>query len=254
MSMGLRPLEMAHWLEIDDRRGDELALKAQLLDRVPEVVVATRPAGHAPSEELLGEVVAWLDDHAAGVAVGTPRPGEHPVVSAARLVQEDLCVLVRDDAWRLQAACVCFPSRWSLAAKIGGSLDDIHAPVPGYRDVLARATTGAFDRLRAERSFWRLNWTVLDDPALYQPGSVRDVVPRDVNDLFFRVERQTIRRLAATRAIVFTIRNYVCPLGELAQQPEFLEHLRAAVAGAPADIREYKGWVGLARRLQDAMS
>ena len=253
MTMGLRPLEAAHWLEIDDRRDAELALKSRLLTQVPEVVVATRPPGHAPSEELFDEVLAWLDTYAAGTVAAAPRQGDHPVVAAARLVQEDLCVLVRDDVWRLQATCVCFPSRWSLATKIGRSLDEIHAPVPGYRDVLASATTGVFDRLRGERPFWRLNWTVLDDPALFQPESAREAVPEDVNQWFFRVERQTIRRLVATQAIVFTIRNYVCPIAELARQPEFLEHLRAGIEGAPPAMQEYKGWVGVARRVRDAV-
>jgi len=80
------------------------------------------------------------------------------VVAAARLVQEDLCVLVRSDAWRLQAACVCFPSRWNLASKLGTTLDDIHRPVPSYDVELSRPTNAFFERLKPSRSFWRLNW------------------------------------------------------------------------------------------------
>lgn len=256
MAMGLRPLEEVHWLEVDDRRDEELALKSRLLSEMPASVVATQPEGHAPSEELYDEVLRWLTTYGPRSGDVAPLGGDHPVVAAARLVQEDLCVLVRDDVWRLRAACVCFPSRWSLATKIGRSLDDIHAPVPGYRDVLSRPTTGVFDRLRSERSFWRLNWTVLDDPALFQPSAARSpnaATVQDVTQWYFRVERQTIRRLAATGAIVFTIRNYVCPVTELAGQPEFLEHLRAGIEGAPADMQAYKGWLGVARRLRDAV-
>ena len=32
MAMGLRPLDLDHWLEVDERRDDELELKRQLLD------------------------------------------------------------------------------------------------------------------------------------------------------------------------------------------------------------------------------
>ncbi len=256
MAMGLRPLEDAHWLEVDDRRDEELALKARLLREMPESVVATQPEGQAPSEELYDEVLRWLATYGPRPGDVAPRGLDHPVVAAARLVQEDLCVLVRDDVWRLRAACVCFPSRWSLATKIGRGLDDIHAPVPGYRDVLSRPTTGVFERLTSERSFWRLNWTVLDDPALFQPASARRsraATNQDVTQWYFRVERQTIRRLATTGAIVFTIRSYVSPVAELAGQPEFLEHLLAGIEGAPADTQAYKGWVGVARRLRDAV-
>lgn len=254
MAMGLRPLDVAQWFEVDERRDEELALKSRLLAHQRDAVVATRPEGDVPSDELYREVLDWLDAHAASGGVrATIVDDEHPVVAAARLVQEDLCVLVRDDVWRLQAACVCFPSRWSLAAKIGRSLDEIHGPVPGYAETLATPTNDVFDRLRPERGFWRLNWTVIDDPALHQPDAPREISPDDVDRWFFRVERQTIRRLAQTRAVVFTIRNYVSPVAELRAQPEFLEHLLLGIEGAPAAVQAYKGWLGVAQCLRDAL-
>jgi len=130
------------------------------------------------------------------------------VVAAARLVQEDLCVLVRSDAWRLQAACVCFPSRWN-SLQLGTTLDDIHRPVPSYDVELSRPTNAFFERLKPSRSFWRLNWTLIDSPALHQPTSARRSPHGDLADWFFRVERQTLRRLPLSDAIIFTIRNYV---------------------------------------------
>ena len=48
------------------------------------------------------------------------RAGQHPIEWAARGVQEDLCLLERDDTgWRFTAAAVCFPTRWSPAEKVG---------------------------------------------------------------------------------------------------------------------------------------
>ena len=179
---------------------------------------------------------------------------DHPIVAAARLVQEDLCVLVRDDAWRLQAACVCFPSRWLLATKIGRTLDQIHAPVPGYYDKLSEPTNGVFDRLAPHKAFWRLNWTVLNDATLHQLSAPRHSSPEDAEQWFFRVERQTIRRLSESDAIVFTIRTYVASLNELRSTPEFIEHLVFAIEGAPSSTQEYKGWVGVAQRLREAFA
>jgi hypothetical protein len=146
MAMGLRPLDMDHWLEVDARRDDELEQKRQLLDTSYDVVVATNPEGDAGSRELLAEVTSFLEVHQPRIALSV-RDDDHPVVAAARLVQEDLCVLVRSDAWRLQAACVCFPSRWNLASKLGTTLDDIHAPVPTYDVELSKPTNAFFERL-----------------------------------------------------------------------------------------------------------
>jgi Haem-dependent oxidative N-demethylase, alpha subunit-like len=254
LAMGLRPLDLSAWLEVDERREEELALKARLVAERRDAVVATRPSGDAPSAELLDTVVDWLGAHHPSLERGVDE-SEHPLIAASRLVQEDLCVLVRSDTWRLEAASVCFPSRWLLASKIGATLDQIHDPVPGYDEELSRPTTSVFDRLRPERSFWRLNWTLLDAPELHQPEVARDTVAGPVTDWFFRVERQTIRRLRASGAVVFTIRTYVRSFAEMAtRHDDFAANVLRALDEAPPAMRAYKGWRGVAERLREAGS
>ena len=53
MAMGLRPLDLAHWLEVDERRDQEIALKSTLLAERRDVVVATRPEGFEASAHVL---------------------------------------------------------------------------------------------------------------------------------------------------------------------------------------------------------
>lgn len=253
MAMGLRPLDLSKWLEVDALRDEELALKRQLLASSYDVVVATNPEGDAGSSELLAEVTTFLARQHPELVTGTIASG-HPIVAAARLVQEDLCVLVRSDTWRLQAACVCFPSRWTLATKIGTTLDDIHGPVPVYDEQLRRPTNAFFDRLKPDHSFWRLNWTLIDNPSLHQPTGARRSPNGDLAQWFFRVERQTLRRLPSSETIVFTIRNYVASAKELCEShEEFGRALLLNLETAPERIQEYKGWVGVADRLRSAL-
>ncbi len=250
MAMGLRPLDPATWLEVDDRRDEELALKRELLATRYEVVVRSQPAGDAPSAELFEEITRFLAREHPTLTL-EPSGGEHPVVAAARLVQEDLCVMVRRDQWRLAAACVCFPSRWELAEKIGRTLDEIHGPVPLYASRLASPTLAFFDRLGPERAFWRLNWTLLDDAALHQPSSPRRAPEGGLERWHFRVERQTLRRLERTGAVVFTIRTYVASAEELcARYDDFASELLHSLETAPDEVLDYKGWRGLAPRLR----
>jgi hypothetical protein len=254
LAMGMRPLNLATWLEVDERRDEELALKTELLASSYEVVVATEPEGDAASRELLDEVKAFLISYHPLIST-TTNASEHPIVQASRLVQEDLCVLVRDDAWRLRAACVCFPSRWDLAAKIGTTLDDIHSPVPGYDGALSTPTNSFFDRLRPERSYWRLNWTLLDDPDLHQPNRARVSPSGDLDSWHFRVERQTLRQLPRTNAIIFTIRTYVTSAASLrARDAQFVPALLKGLDTAPPEIQVYKGWIGVAERLRTALT
>jgi dimethylamine monooxygenase subunit A len=251
--MGMRPLEMSAWLEADDHFDEELVLKASLLETNYHDVVALSPAGDEGSRELLDEVKSFLLEHHPDRSRSSSLD-EHPIVQASRLVQEDLCVLVKDDAWRLRAACVCFPSRWLLASKINTTLDEIHTPVPGYGDELARPTNGFFDRLTPERPFWRLNWTLLDSPTLFQPTTVRAAPSGDLADWYFRVERQTLRQLPKSRAIVFTIRTYVTSAVALSEHnDQFVPTLLHALDSAPSSTQAYKGWTGVAERLRDAL-
>ncbi len=252
--MGMRPLNLATWLEIDDRRDEELALKNVLLANSYDVVVATEPEGDAASSELLDEVTAFLVSYHPLLSTAT-NPNEHPIVQASRLVQEDFCVLMRDDAWRLRAACVCFPSRWDLALKIGRTLDDIHAPVPGYDGQLSTPTNAFFVRLRPERSFWRLNWSLLDRSDLYQPNRARVAPSGELADWFFRVERQTLRQLPRSNAIVFTIHTYVTSAASLrASDAQFVPALLNGLETAPTKMQDYKGWTGVAERLRAALT
>lgn len=258
--MGLRPLDLADWLPVDDRRSEELRLKAELLDRTPEEVVAALPGTEEAAAEVLELVVDHLERHHPGVLrrdgtgwVDAPTGvggGDHPIDAAARLVQEDLCLMTRPEGgpWVLGAASVCFPSRWSLRSKVGRDLSAIHAPVPGYEATIGAPTAATFDRLRPERPMWRSNWTLLDDPALPQPeaaGRARRRTPPDDpgTTVWLRVERQTLRRLERSPSVLFTIRTTVTRLD--AAGPEVHDALRVALAEVPAEVDAYKGWQDL---------
>ncbi len=248
LHMGLRPLEPSRWLEFDEDDACVRARRASLLDQERARVVALEEAGRAPSAELLEVVLDHLARwHPERVA---PVGGDHPLVEAARLVEEDLCVMVREDAWRLCAAVVCFPSRWDLRQKIGATLREIHGPVPGYEAALGDPVDAFFDRLGAARGYWRLNWTLLETPELFVPDVARTAPGGDLADWYFRVERQTFRRLPVTGAVVFTIRTYVASAAALADgDPDFVGALCDQMASAPPAIQAYKGWVGVAERL-----
>lgn len=270
LRMGLRPLEAGRWLEVDAQRPAELALKRQLLDSPDSRrrVLACLEGTESRAAKLLDLVLADLESHHPGlVTVGAggrlrdestglsfdPR-AMHPVEAASRLVQEDLCLMVDlQGGWRLAAACVCFPSRWSLRDKLGQDVVSIHAPVPGYADELGQPTRAFFDRLSPDRPVWRLNWTVLPDPSLHQPDPFARSSPEGVEPqpagLWFRVERQTLRRLSPAE-VVFTIRTYVTALGELVDaHPEAGAALAVALTGVPEEVLRYKGWTHIAPRV-----
>jgi hypothetical protein len=252
--MGLRPLDPATWLEPDERRDAELLEKRRLLAHHPDrcVAVVDDPHGavRGAASELLAEVQAHcealrLATTPAAIA-GTAAPSRHPIELAGRCTQEDWCVHLPhvDGSWRLVAASVCFPTRWDLRSKIGRSVGEIHAPVPSYDSQLAAPVDSFLDRLRPDRPVWRLNWNVLDDPRLHQPSAdPPPVEPMDGRQprWWLRVERQTLRQLPESGAIVFGIRVHVDPLDSLADEPEELRRLERALRRMPPEAIRAKG-------------
>jgi len=262
--MGLRPLDPDHWLEPDDQRAAELELKAALVAERPDDVVAVldRREVVAASAELW-EMVRAATGGAVGSSAGATTADVHPIVRCGLATQEDWVLLVPlDGALVLGAACVCFPTRWVLRDKIGLDTAAIHAPVAFYDEQLAAPVDSFVDRLTVDRPVWRLNWNLMDHPALFQPRRPDDGEPGGLEPgglepgglepggaepapvgerVWLRIERQTLRRLPVTGAVAFSIRVHQRPLSTLADDPDALSRLRSAVGELPAETYEYKG-------------
>jgi len=62
-----------------------------------------------------------------------------------------------------------------------------------------------------------------------------------IEDVQIRHERQTLRRLPRSRAILFTVRTYLTPVVELASDKASLYSLRESIRAMPEEMAEYKG-------------
>lgn len=185
---------------------------------------------------------------AGDVAVPAGGSGiEALVEAAARHVAEDLCLLVpADGTWVLAGGCVCFPSHWRLADKLGQPLAAVHRPVPHYADELAARVDRFLDRLAPGRGAWRRNWLVHTDDRLFAPVPPPAPDPPLVGEdaghrLWLRSERQTLRRLPTSGAVVFTIRTQQAPLAVVAARPELRARMAAAVASWSDALVAYRG-------------
>lgn len=270
-TIGLKPLDLAEWIEVDRHLEAYLAEKDCLLtEHGPAIFQA-----EAGTEEAQREVLELLTEHLPArfpetyrregnvMIVGAARKvrlddtTEPPLMTAARLVQEDLVLMRKsEDGWRLAAASLSFPSSWSLAEKFGRPLADIHAPVPefGRGGRNAELIERMFDRLQGQAVI-RLNWSLQPDAALYKPLAAMERAERGEQPsrfpgadaaaaAFIRVERQTLRKLPRTGDILFTIRIHLDPMAVLRNHPErarIAASFAEQIAGLDADQLAYKG-------------
>jgi len=247
--MGMHSLSIDDWLLVDEHRDADLAYKAELLERARPVVFAAEPGSEPASAELLEAVREWLASHGAGVA--EPVGDEHPLIEAARLVQEDLAVLqLVDGHWVLTAGVVAFPTHWTVSDKVGLPLEGIHAPVAHYETELRERVDRFHDRLTVDRPAWRRNWFVLPTSELHLPAfghrlHVADGITDDGRPMWIRSERQTLRRLPESDAIVFTIRVQQAPLGVLRARPDLAAKMLAATRSWDREKRMYTATGGV---------
>ncbi|HVC60900.1 MAG TPA: DUF3445 domain-containing protein [Acetobacteraceae bacterium] len=263
MAMGLATLPEAAWFELDGHYPPELRERRRLLGEHRPDVFAALPVSDAARAETLAAIAGNLTTRHPdwfardGTTLHNRLTGEHwdlahppcdPLELAGRLVQEDLCVIQHDDAAPvLTAAVLCFPSRWRLGEKLGQPLAAVHAPVPFYAERLARPVDRFMHHIKPGHIAARLNWSVLDNATLFQPeGKWREARNPAVTaanagqTLFLRVERQTLRRLPRTGAVLFGIRVHVYPLAIAVVSAATAARLAQSVRALPDATVRYK--------------
>ena len=263
MAMGLTACEPDAVVEIDERYPAEMAERRDLLEHRRAAVFAAQPGSDAARAETLETIAAilprrhpaWFERRGAvlhnrltGEAWNLDAPAHDPLEVAGRLVQEDLCLIDTVGAAPvLSAAVLCAPSRWSLAEKIGRPLAAVHGAVPLYAERLSTPVDRFMGALRPGKAAERLNWSVIDDGALFQVGGKHRtqvearVTPDNAPDtLFLRTERQTFLRLPRSLAVVFLIHVHSYPLSRVLAVPGAARDLAAAVRALPDSLGQYK--------------
>ena len=263
MAMSLTTVPERAWFEIDECYVEEMAERRRLLAERHEEVFGALPESDPARNETFRDVADNLTTHAPQWFA---RDGDHlhnlltgdvwdlgappcdPLELAGRLVQEDLCIIQQsDEGPRFTAAILCFPSRWRLHEKLGKPLVSVHGRVPFYAERLANPVDRFMAKVKPGHIASRLNWSVLDDPAMFQPaGKWREqtntaVTPDNAGErLYLRVERQTLRRLPQSGAILFGIRVHSYEMARAITTPEAASGLAEAVRALPEATAHYK--------------
>ncbi len=274
-TIGLKPLDVRDWIEVDRHLPAYLDEKEQLASTVPDKVIVAQETSIDAQIELRD----MLADHVVGLfpevytrngstitinsasrKVDLNATDFPPIHIAATLVQEDLVLMTKEqDGWQLAAASVCFPSAWMLQEKFGKPMHEIHKPVPGFgegtrnADLIARM----FDRLSPAQPVIRWNWALYGDDRLHHPASDNGLERRfgdavEPRNIKLRLERQTLRKLSSTGAMVFTIRIHIDPLEALethAEGPALAASIAEQVLALSTQETAYKGLADERERL-----
>ncbi len=222
---GLQPADVSRWLVRDEMFGAQMALREKLLnERCAEVYAPAEGDAAEAAHILLSTILDLLRRDPAysispdgrvirpdGARIDTR--AQPPLLAAARLVQEDLLLLLPGATEHIFAAGVlCFPASWTLGEKTGRPMTAIHTPVRRYDAGIAARVQRMISNLRPLEPVWRANAFRYNAPELFHPRPEND--PRrfdEAGPCFVRVEYQSLMRLPRTEAVVFSIHTYMAP-------------------------------------------
>lgn len=255
--MGVATIPEAEWFERDADYAVQMAEKERLLRENRGAVFQALPDAAPAAAEVLAAVARWTVAFGGDGFASTPDAVRcpdgrrvtlactHPLDAASRLVQEDLCLLLPDvsGTLALAGASLCFPSRWVLAEKLGRPMLGIHAPVPGLNAKLGATIDRFLTGLKAGAIVSRANWSLTTDPLLFQPRALphAPITAAEAGEnVYYRVERQTLRRLPETGAVLFGIRIHQHPLAAFRHDREQGRALADAVATLDPSLTAYK--------------
>ncbi|KAI5852469.1 alpha-1,2-mannosyltransferase [Morchella snyderi] len=269
LSMGLKPLSAEDWIELDKTYLDRLAYKRHLFSRERSETIQSLPGSEDASYESLEMLVDFLPKRYPGMFEKTERgiinlvTGEdwdlrrgskvwkektHPLEVMGLLSTEDWVIMQKDtqgggDEYHLRAGAVCFPSGWRLAERIGHSLYRIHAGnVPQYEPRIAKSMDRFFSKLKVTSPIQRFNHNLDISYELFRTHSIgaESSEKLTIGDIYLRVERQTLKRLPRTQALLFGIRTYITPVESITKDRDVARILKAQIEAYPEDMAGYK--------------
>ena len=273
--MGLRAIDHQDWIQLDNQFPRYHADKARRIVERGQECSRTAPEAFPAAVELFEELARYLPKRYPGLyrrtTVGldnvwsgesfniVERPlKEDPITMCARLVQDDLALMLpgHDGQYYLLSGAILLAGFWRLKDKFGMPLSEIHnsGNVPQFREKLETGMGKFFARLRPEELYSRFNYFIqVDDNLAWSESIGPENGPEDVRGWdaaaknkaiehhWFRSERQTLRRLPQTGAIVFTIRTYFMPITDLAKEERVPGRLASAIRSWGDDVGRYKG-------------
>jgi len=231
-----------------------VAERRRWLRQSPQAYAGLRPAGEPLLAETVALAVRW---HRFAVPAALS-PWEQ-CLALGEFWEADFLLLQREASARLRldAGCVCFPSSWRFADKLGQPLELIHAPVPGLNSALGPAMARFISGLKPGAAALRHNWGLARSPELnHHPDRALPRLDATVraDEVWLRVEHQALVALPTSGGLLFGIRVVNHPLAEVLADAVARRRLAHALITMPEAMARYKGLESARARLLELLS
>lgn len=278
ITMGIRSMDLNDWIQLDNEWPKYHDLKRKRFQEKGNELYGTLPEAYNASMELLKELVNYLPNRYpslfkvdggggnnnniiknlyTGEEWNFIKPEQDPIFIIANLLQDDIAIMIEqsDGQYYLKSGAIALAGFWRFKDKLNLPLSEIHTTgdVPKYNLNLKKSMEKFFQKLIPESPVVRNNYFIQIDDCLDWSSSIGDESNEkigwytaknaiNINQIYYRSERQSVRRLPISGAIIFTIRTYFVPLIEICKEPYIPLRLLNGINSWTDDVKEYRGY------------
>jgi len=174
----------------------------------------------------------------------------HPLHVLLNNVPEDFAIVLRNDEdgmYYFRAGIICSSLGWNVGTKIGMQLEEIHQPIPDYKEKMSFSMDRFFTKMNVTAPIQRGSWGLeVGTPLFMPPGDPHEKLRESqepslkIEDCYLRVDWQTLRRLPLSAGVVFNFKALFTPVQEFRDEPYIPALLLKILKEGKKSLMEYK--------------
>ncbi|KAG4031535.1 hypothetical protein MFRU_009g03050 [Monilinia fructicola] len=265
-TMSLHKMEPDWWLEVENTYCSRIAERQGLFKQYGKMVLDYLPGSELVTKELMEMCLQFYcarypayfslspdkrTFHNALLKTTTEIKSMHPLHVLLNNVPEDFAIVLRNDEdgmYYFRAGIICSSLGWNVSTKIGLKLEDIHRPIPDYKEKMSFSMDRFFTKMSTDAPIQRGSWGLEIGAPLFMPAGhphekLREIQKEGltIEECNLRVDWQTLRRLPLSGGIVFNFKALFTPVVEFRDEPYIPALMCKILKEGKKNLMEYKG-------------
>ncbi|KAF7311610.1 hypothetical protein MKEN_01064000 [Mycena kentingensis (nom. inval.)] len=260
----LKSMDPDRWIELESTYKERIQQRIQLYADHGKKIVDCLPGAESACRELMEMVVQFVVARYPGQFSVNYRTGvftnnilgttsnmytDEPLRLLLHHIPEDFLITLKDQKtglYTFRAGVSCSSIGWNVATKIGMNLQQIHTPVPDYKEKMAFSMDRFFTNMKVDKPIQRGSWGLEVGQPLFLQEDDPDYRRKNPNttaaDINLRVDWQTLRRLPNSRAIVFNFKPLFTPMTQFREEPFIPRLLLKILRDGKPSFMQYKAF------------